>query len=87
MILLVNRQPMMLLSHLGCGNGASCNGRIRIVNGKNCSLLQTLSPPAGYYIIGSSPVAIADLDNDGRVEIVTLTVAFLFDGRGRQPRQ
>jgi hypothetical protein len=47
-------------------------GVLRIVNGVDCTLHESISSRAGHRLIASSTPAVADLDNDGIVEIVTL---------------
>lgn len=47
-------------------------GVIRILNGKTCGLLDTISAAQPDAMIAASTPAIADLDNDGYPEIVAL---------------
>jgi hypothetical protein len=56
-------------------------GVIRVVDGRDCSQQYTIAAPR---VVGAAPVALADLDGDGRAEIVALrfgggVVAFRYD--------
>jgi hypothetical protein len=60
---------------------ASLFGVIRVISGLDCSHQFTIASPK---VIGAAPVALADLDGDGRAEIVAArhgggVVAFRFD--------
>lgn len=50
-------------------NSISMTGVLRILDGRTCALQATLSDPP---LVASSSPAIADLDNDGLVEVVAL---------------
>ncbi|MDX9719690.1 MAG: VCBS repeat-containing protein [Myxococcota bacterium] len=52
------------------GSVPSCYGVIRILNGQTCEQHESIDD-ANHRIIASSPPAIADLDNDGFLDIVT----------------
>lgn len=58
-------------------------GVLRVLNGQDCSQLETIHDPS-FPLIGSSPPAIGDLDGDGVPEIVAATgvnglIAFRYD--------
>jgi len=54
----------------GWGSDPACYGVIRIINGQDCQLVDSIDDPANR-VIAASPPAIADLDGDGVPEIVT----------------
>ncbi|MBQ9394327.1 MAG: VCBS repeat-containing protein, partial [Proteobacteria bacterium] len=51
------------------GSDINCYGVIRIINAENCTLLESIFDNANR-VIGGSNLAMADLDGDGKVEIV-----------------
>ena len=57
-------------SQSGWGSNGNYYGVIRILNGRTCEQLETIHDPNNKMIAASTP-AIADLDGDGVVEIVT----------------
>lgn len=66
------------------GGSSSAVGMVRIVNGQNCELKETVQDSIGK-VRASSPLALADLDNDGKIEIVARldqggAMAFKWDG-------
>jgi hypothetical protein len=65
------------------GDAGSEGGRIRILNGQTCKQIEVIQ--AGPTILDAATPAIADLDGDGKLEIVARAnsggvVAFKFDG-------
>jgi hypothetical protein len=54
----------------GWGEDPNYYGVLRILNGTDCSQLETVDDPANR-IVAASPPAIGDLDGDGLAEIVT----------------
>jgi hypothetical protein len=52
------------------GNDARYYGVIRVLNGQTCEQLESIDDPSNR-VIASSPPALADLDGDGFVDIVT----------------
>lgn len=52
------------------GSAYSSNGVLRIVDGETCALQQSLNVDPADRTIGASPATIADLDGDGRAEVV-----------------
>jgi hypothetical protein len=67
----------------GPGGDDSPGGRIRILNGQTCEQIEVIQD--GPTILDAATPAIADLDNDGQLEIVARAnsggvVAFKFDG-------
>jgi hypothetical protein len=52
------------------GSSSSCYGVIRVLNGQDCTQLESIDDPDNRIIAASTP-AIADLDNDGTAEIVS----------------
>lgn len=54
----------------GYGSNPNYFGVIRIIDGRTCELRETIHDPNNRIIAASTP-AIADLDNDGDLEIVT----------------
>jgi hypothetical protein len=67
----------------GWGSNPAYYGVIRILDGDNCGLIDSIHDPA-HPVVAASPPAIGDLDGDGTPEIVTqraLTglVAFTWD--------
>lgn len=70
-------------SAAAAGDNPEYFGVIRILDGESCQLQQTIDSPENR-VIAASPLAIADLDGDGDVEIVaqravTGLVAFTWD--------
>jgi hypothetical protein len=66
------------------GGSSSAVGMIRIVSGQNCELKETVKDSIGK-VRASAPLAIADLDNNGTIEIVARldlggAMAFKWDG-------
>jgi len=66
------------------GGSSSAVGMIRIVSGQDCSLKETIADSIGK-VRASTPVALADLDNDGKIDIVSRldqggAIAFKWDG-------
>ena len=57
-------------SAAAAGSNPAYFGVIRILNGQTCEQLESIDDPANR-VIASSPPAIADLDLDGDLEIVT----------------
>ena len=51
------------------GSNVNYYGVIRIFNGETCELLESIYDPENH-VIASSPLTIADVDNDGYVEII-----------------
>jgi len=65
------------------GDAGSPGGRIRILNGQTCKQIEVIQ--AGPTILDAATPAIADLDGDGKLEIVARAnsggvVAFKYDG-------
>ena len=66
------------------GGSNSALGMIRIVSGQTCELKETVQDSIGK-VRASSPLALADLNNDGTIEIVSRLdtgglIAFKWDG-------
>ncbi|HEY3354687.1 MAG TPA: VCBS repeat-containing protein, partial [Polyangia bacterium] len=83
------RPSLVFVSYNGDDTGMeSCSdvdptrfGVIRVVDGRDCTQQYTIAAPR---VLGAAPVAVADLDNDGRAEIVAMrvgggVVAFRYD--------
>jgi hypothetical protein len=67
----------------GTGDTGATTGLLRIISGNDCRLLETISNPP---VRANTTPALADLDNDGIVEIVALKddgkpMAFKWNGR------
>jgi len=66
------------------GGSSSAVGMIRIVSGQTCELKETVQDSIGK-VRASTPLALADLDNNGTIEIVARldlggAIAFKWDG-------
>jgi hypothetical protein len=67
------------------GNNPNYFGVIRILKGRDCSLIETIGDQANYPLRQSAGPALGDLDGDGKIDIVARlntggVVAFRWDG-------
>jgi hypothetical protein len=75
---------IVILTYAGNDGSAEAPGVIRILNGQTCELLESIYDESDVIRANATP-ALADLDNDGTIEIVTRregggVVAFAWNG-------